>query len=182
MYLRWSQLHAEPNLQHASVTLSSYSARYKLSPSTWEIRKRTTGPRLFRNEAVQPSTKEARLIRKVRQSIDWKPCATRLPQGSVGGDGSWNSRESHFHKKVGITFSRGPFQRAFATNAALRGTAFGRTMREMGRAGASREKFHFQFITTPTSDTVGTTLLLHFDNKRYIFGDVSEGTPRACAF
>lgn len=37
-----------------------------------------------------------------------------------------------------------------------------------------------QVITTPTADTPGTTLLLHFDNKRYIIGNVSEGTQRAC--
>jgi ribonuclease Z len=46
--------------------------------------------------------------------------------------------------------------------------------------GSAREKFYFQFITTPTSDTVGTTILLHFDSKRYLFGHVSEGTQRAC--
>lgn len=43
-----------------------------------------------------------------------------------------------------------------------------------------RTKFYFQFITTPTSDTAGTTFLLHFDSKRYIIGEVSEGTQRAC--
>ncbi|PGH26462.1 hypothetical protein AJ80_01775 [Polytolypa hystricis UAMH7299] len=42
-------------------------------------------------------------------------------------------------------------------------------------------KAYFQFITTPTADTPGTTLLLHFDQKRYIFGHVAEGTQRACA-
>lgn len=41
-------------------------------------------------------------------------------------------------------------------------------------------KFYFQFITTPTADTPGTTLLLHFDDKRYLFGNISEGTQRAC--
>ncbi|KAI9845937.1 MAG: hypothetical protein M1837_004473 [Sclerophora amabilis] len=38
-----------------------------------------------------------------------------------------------------------------------------------------------QFITTPTVDTPGTTLLLHFDNKRYLIGNVAEGTQRAFA-
>jgi ribonuclease Z len=50
----------------------------------------------------------------------------------------------------------------------------------MAPTGAAREKFYFQFITTPTSDTPGTSLLLHFDNKRYLFGNISEGTQRAC--
>ena len=36
-----------------------------------------------------------------------------------------------------------------------------------------------QFLSTPTADTPGTTLLLHFDNKRYLIGNVAEGTQRA---
>ncbi|GAB7341686.1 hypothetical protein MBLNU457_g0030t1 [Dothideomycetes sp. NU457] len=39
---------------------------------------------------------------------------------------------------------------------------------------------YLQFITTPTADTPGTTLLLQFDNKRYLFGGLSEGVQRAC--
>lgn len=38
---------------------------------------------------------------------------------------------------------------------------------------------HIQFITTPTSDTPGTALLLHFDNRRYIIGNAHEGLHRA---
>ncbi|KAI5301918.1 hypothetical protein KEM56_001218, partial [Ascosphaera pollenicola] len=41
-------------------------------------------------------------------------------------------------------------------------------------------KCFVQFITTPSADTAGTTLLLHFDHRRYFFGNVSEGTQRAC--
>ncbi|MCJ1466390.1 hypothetical protein MMC07_005009 [Pseudocyphellaria aurata] len=37
-----------------------------------------------------------------------------------------------------------------------------------------------QFITTPTVDTPGTALLLHFDDKRYIIGNIHEGFQRAC--
>jgi ribonuclease Z len=37
-----------------------------------------------------------------------------------------------------------------------------------------------QFITVPTADTPGTTLYLHFDNKRYLVGQIGEGTQRAC--
>lgn len=36
-----------------------------------------------------------------------------------------------------------------------------------------------QIFTTPTADTPGTTLLLHFDSRRYIFGNLAEGTQRA---
>ncbi|KAK4631631.1 Ribonuclease Z 1 [Fulvia fulva] len=39
---------------------------------------------------------------------------------------------------------------------------------------------HVQILTTPTADTPGTTLLLHFDNKRYLIGSLAEGTQRAC--
>lgn len=38
---------------------------------------------------------------------------------------------------------------------------------------------HLQFLTTPTSDTAGTSILLHFQSKRYLFGSVTEGTQRA---
>lgn len=37
-----------------------------------------------------------------------------------------------------------------------------------------------QFITTPTADTQGTALLLHFDDKRYVVGNIPEGFSRAC--
>lgn len=39
---------------------------------------------------------------------------------------------------------------------------------------------YVQVLTTPTADTPGTTLLLHFDNKRYLIGSLAEGTQRAC--
>lgn len=41
-------------------------------------------------------------------------------------------------------------------------------------------KIFSQIITTPTADTPGTSVLLHFPDKRYIFGQLSEGTQRAC--
>ncbi|KAG0651895.1 tRNA 3 endonuclease 1 [Hyphodiscus hymeniophilus] len=44
---------------------------------------------------------------------------------------------------------------------------------------ATRMKCVVQFLSTPTADTPGTTLLLHFDNKRYLIGNVAEGTQRA---
>jgi ribonuclease Z len=40
-------------------------------------------------------------------------------------------------------------------------------------------KFFYQILTTPTADTPGTTILLSFPEKRYLFGHVSEGTQRA---
>ncbi|EMC92298.1 hypothetical protein BAUCODRAFT_38329 [Baudoinia panamericana UAMH 10762] len=38
---------------------------------------------------------------------------------------------------------------------------------------------YVQVLTTPTADTPGTTLLLHFDNRRYLIGSLAEGTQRA---
>ncbi|RPA91976.1 hypothetical protein L873DRAFT_1847985 [Choiromyces venosus 120613-1] len=34
-------------------------------------------------------------------------------------------------------------------------------------------------VTTPTSDTPGTCILLHFDRKRYLLGHIGEGSQRA---
>lgn len=42
-------------------------------------------------------------------------------------------------------------------------------------------KSYLQIITTPTSDTHGTTLLFDIEGKRYIFGNLAESTQRACA-
>jgi ribonuclease Z len=38
---------------------------------------------------------------------------------------------------------------------------------------------YVQILTTPTADTLGTAILLHFDNQRYVFGNIPEGTQRA---
>lgn len=35
-----------------------------------------------------------------------------------------------------------------------------------------------QIVATPTADTPGACVLLHFDNRRYIFGRIPEGTQR----
>ncbi|KAJ5458693.1 hypothetical protein N7475_010081 [Penicillium sp. IBT 31633x] len=41
-------------------------------------------------------------------------------------------------------------------------------------------KFFYQVITTPTADTPGTAVCLNFPDKRYFFGQLSEGLQRAC--
>lgn len=45
--------------------------------------------------------------------------------------------------------------------------------------GLRKMKSYIQFLTTPTVDTPGTALLLHFDEKRYLIGHVHEGLQRA---
>ncbi|KAL9130559.1 MAG: hypothetical protein Q9217_001272 [Psora testacea] len=59
----------------------------------------------------------------------------------------------------------------------IRGTL--KALRPGQLSTSARMKSHIQFITTPTSDTPGTALLLHFDDKRYIFGHLHEGLQRA---
>ena len=43
----------------------------------------------------------------------------------------------------------------------------------------NKMKSYIEFITTPTADTPGTALLLHFDDKRYLIGNIHEGLQRA---
>ena len=50
---------------------------------------------------------------------------------------------------------------------------------DLSRERNNRMHSHIQFITTPTSDTPGTALLLHFDDRRYIIGNAHEGLNRA---
>lgn len=38
---------------------------------------------------------------------------------------------------------------------------------------------HVDIITTPTADTAGACLYVHFDKRRYLFGRLSEGVQRA---
>ncbi|KAJ5226448.1 hypothetical protein N7468_007673 [Penicillium chermesinum] len=41
-------------------------------------------------------------------------------------------------------------------------------------------KVDCQVVTTPTADTPGTVVMLNCPDKRYLFGQASEGTQRAC--
>ena len=50
----------------------------------------------------------------------------------------------------------------------------------IGYRSEDKMRSYVQVLTTPTADTPGTTLLLHFDNKRYLIGSLAEGTQRAC--
>jgi len=43
----------------------------------------------------------------------------------------------------------------------------------------SRTRSYAQFITTPTADTPGTALVLCFDDRRYLIGNMHEGLQRA---
>ena len=41
-------------------------------------------------------------------------------------------------------------------------------------------KCYLEVISTPTCDTTGTLLVLHYDDKRYLIGNLAEGSSRAC--
>ena len=43
----------------------------------------------------------------------------------------------------------------------------------------SKTRSWISFVTTPTADTPGTALLLHFDDQKYLIGNVHEGLQRA---
>lgn len=40
-------------------------------------------------------------------------------------------------------------------------------------------RVHAELLTARADDCTGTTILVHFDDKRYMFGQISEGTQRA---
>ncbi|KAI9726495.1 MAG: hypothetical protein M1828_001317 [Chrysothrix sp. TS-e1954] len=55
-----------------------------------------------------------------------------------------------------------------------------RVRRSVDHAGKSNKmRAYLDFITTPTNDTPGTLLLLHYDSRRYVIGNFSEGAIRA---
>lgn len=51
--------------------------------------------------------------------------------------------------------------------------------RRLDCARFNKMRSYAQILTTPTADTPGTTLMLHFDRKRYLIGSLAEGTQRA---
>ena len=51
---------------------------------------------------------------------------------------------------------------------------------QISRPSWSKMKSSVQFLTTPTVDTNGTALLLSFADRRYLIGNIHEGTQRAC--
>ena len=189
MYLRCPQLDAYIDLKRVLKKSLPYSARYSVHSIKAKVQRRTAAARSIHTGLVQSDIKEVDLLPELGHITDRKSYAEIPAQGIADRDGSWRSRDLRYSKKRRLDIFRYRHHRPFATVAAdrkSRAPAFGRRLRQgglistMARTGATRENLSFQFITTPTSDTPGTALLLHFDSKRYIFGDISEGTQRAC--
>jgi ribonuclease Z len=187
MYLCWLQLHADINFKLIQKKLLSRSRRSTVCSFHRKIQQTQFTERSHTTRAI-PSFAEGHLVAGIKHSFRQKPYEGYLVQGSRGGDDSCRSGNTGPIRKAKEALFSSCAQRTFATSAVnrkFRGTAFGKGTRQgvMGKmqaTGVAPEKFYFQFITTTTSDTAGTTLLLHFDNKRYLFGNISEGTQRAC--
>jgi ribonuclease Z len=189
MYIRWTQLHVDFDLQRAWKNFPSDSGRYCARPFEQIPPRRTTTAGSFCIGLRRSAFTTTESVPGVWHSFDREPYTEGAAQGRTGRDESWRARNVAFREWAKLKSSVRPFRRTFATTPASwkfketspeqnihrRGTSS-----KMAPPGAAREKFYFQFITTPTSDTPGTTLLLHFNNKRYLFGNVSEGTQRAC--
>ena len=69
---------------------------------------------------------------------------------------------------------RTDFARLFPTLSASQ-----RHLRKLFFRSKPTMRSYVQFLTTPTADTPGTSLLLHFDDKRYVIGNIHEGIQRA---
>ena len=92
----------------------------------------------------------------------------KISVNKVPGDSSHDPKLDHHPKTT------------FARSVSLH--TGGQLCLEKPSAGPTRNmKSYIQFLTTPTADTPGTSLLLHFDDKRYVIGNIHEGLQRAAS-
>jgi ribonuclease Z len=171
MYLCRPRPYADLKIQRVSSRLLPDCAQFRLRFR--RIRERTPTARSLSTVPGQ-TDEEASILYTKRYRYDRIAKTHRGTLASAAGDGSWSSGDLGPGERGSVSSRSRSSQRTPTLRAAKR--RFSR----MPVTGLTREKFYFQVITTPTSDTVGTSLLLHFDSKRYIFGHVSEGTQRAC--
>lgn len=92
------------------------------------------------------------------------------------------------HSWQGYTPSIPPISRNKATHLSFPVTVYPLSSQLITRplsastfAPVARNRMHswIQFVTTPTVDTPGTALVLHYDQKRYLVGNIHEGACRA---
>lgn len=91
---------------------------------------------------------------------------SRISAYKVPGDSNHDPKLDHHRKTT--------FARSFSL---LTGGQLSLEKPSAGPTGTM--KSYIQFLTTPTADTPGTSLLLHFDDKRYVIGNIHEGIQRA---
>lgn len=181
MYLGRPQLHADISLKRTWERFHPRSGYYSpVCASKRKVQERRISARSYRS--VQD------LVPRTRPQSCRDLFTERTSRASADRDGCGPWKNIRVYEK-GIEISSCCSQHSFTNGAVksrLGGISFRREIHrrrrrdKMALTGAARKKYYFQFITTPTSDTSGTTLLLHFDGKRYLFGHVSEGTQRAC--
>lgn len=94
-------------------------------------------------------------------------------RGNLGTRSLWSSRSDHQSRHSEILFADWHKAKLDPPNQ-----QYFRKERKPDHTVKMRS--FVQILTTPTADTPGTTLVLHFDNKRYLIGSLAEGTQRAC--
>ena len=100
-----------------------------------------------------------------------------------------SSTRINFHSWPGDTPSILPLSRNRATHLIIPASLSSRQSSQLVTrplsastfAPIARNRMHswIQFVTTSTMDTPGTALVLHYDQKRYLVGNVHEGACRA---
>lgn len=90
------------------------------------------------------------------------------PLGSAGRQPLNNS--------IGCLVRQTKERSSFSTSASIGNKSLGSFHHSPGN---TKMRSFIQFMTTPTADTPGTALLLHFDDKRYVIGNIHEGLQRA---
>ncbi|KAH6681998.1 hypothetical protein B0J14DRAFT_577697 [Halenospora varia] len=87
-------------------------------------------------------------------------------------------RIHHGRRLVGCAKIPGRYLIAFAKKSTLVNNIGARAYKSLGSFD-SKMRCTLQIVSTPTADTPGTTLMLHFDQRRYLLGNVAEGSQRA---
>jgi ribonuclease Z len=190
MCLRRPQPHADINFRLICKTFPLRTRRYIAYACERQLRQNNVIGRLVCTKICRSFYTQVDLARRGTDNIRQESYKTQVSHERAGRHGSLWSQDIGPKSEAKTTFSCRDIRRFFATGALSKTiqetppkkTTFKpRSAVKMAPGGAAREMFYFQFITTPTADTSGTTLLLHFNNKRYIFGSISEGTQRACS-
>lgn len=182
MHLRWSQILLDIHSRRSSKLFLSSSRRQPILNPLGQ-NDQYSGSRIPDCTTIaQPFPIEIRLSPPGRRrTSSLAPPPTSIIRCSAGRYGSWRPRSIAPNEEAKLNSLTSHFQRSSFSDV-TKGRRRRMASEEVDRVatGAARESFHFQFITTPTSDTPGTSILLHFNSRRYIFGNVSEGTQRAC--
>lgn len=158
-----------PNTSKA-VVRARFSRRTELQ-SSGQPTKRLKRPNLL-DSSPNPTSSAA--FKSLWSALEEETRRIKLP---------WRLSHCRFRRGPGLhrgTYSEGRREYYIAfqkKRSALRGIPSFEGLRD---SACRKMRSYVQFVTTPTADTPGTTLLLHFDSQRYLLGNIAEGTQRAC--